>query len=131
VQVILLDTRFFRSPLQVGAEEGEAGEGRRGRYAPNEDPTATMLGDAQWEWLAVQLRQPAELRLIGSSVQAIAKDHGFEKWGNFPAERRRLWRLIRETRANGVVLLSGDRTWRKSLAWRRTTTTAWAIPCTT
>jgi alkaline phosphatase D len=109
VQVILLDTRFFRSPLQVGAEEGEAGEGRRGRYAPNEDPTATMLGDAQWEWLAVQLRQPAELRLIGSSVQAIAKDHGFEKWGNFPAERRRLWRLIRETRANGVVLLSGDR----------------------
>jgi hypothetical protein len=30
-------------------------------------------------------------------------------WGNFPSERQRLFRLIRDTRANGVVLLSGDR----------------------
>jgi alkaline phosphatase D len=30
-------------------------------------------------------------------------------WGNFPHERRRLFRLIRETKATGVVFLSGDR----------------------
>ena len=39
VQVILLDTRWFRSPLVKG------GQG----YAPNTDPRATLLGDAQWD----------------------------------------------------------------------------------
>jgi alkaline phosphatase D len=30
-------------------------------------------------------------------------------WGNFPLERKRLFRLIKETGANGVVFLTGDR----------------------
>ena len=33
----------------------------------------------------------------------------FEKWMNFPAERERLFELLRESKAAGVVLLSGDR----------------------
>lgn len=109
VQVLLLDTRYFRSPLIKGTPTAEPGEGYRGRYIPNTDPAATLLGEAQWAWLAEQLRQPAELRIIGSSVQVLPNDHGFEKWGNFPHERERLLRLIRETQANGVILLSGDR----------------------
>ena len=109
VQVILLDTRYFRSPLKTGFEAGERGEGRRGKYLPDDDPAATMLGDAQWRWLEQQLRRPAELRLIGSSVQVIPEEHGWEKWANFPRERQRLLRLIKDTRANGVIFLSGDR----------------------
>ena len=109
VQVILLDTRYFRSPLVKGFEAGERGEGRRGKYLPSPDPAATMLGEAQWRWLGEQLRAPAELRLIASSVQVIPDGHGWEKWGNFPRERDRLFRLIRESRAGGVIFVSGDR----------------------
>ena len=58
---------------------------------------------------AQQLRAPAELRLIVSSVQVLALGHGHERWGNLPRERARLLGLIADTRANGVILLSGDR----------------------
>jgi hypothetical protein len=105
VQVILLDTRYFRSALKkkAVAPRGE------GPYEPNPDPATTMLGEDQWRWLADQLRIPAEIRLIGSSIQVVAEDHGWEKWMNLPHERERLYTLIRETGAEGVIFLSGDR----------------------
>ena len=106
VQIILLDTRWFRSPLIQGATAPECS---RIRYVPTNDPHATLLGEDQWRWLGEQLRRPAELRIIASSIQVIPDQHCFEKWGNFPSERERLLRLIRESRANGVVLVSGDR----------------------
>jgi alkaline phosphatase D len=109
VQIILLDGRYFRSPLKKGFKSGEPGEGVRGIYQPNTDDGATMLGDAQWRWLERQLKVPAELRLIGSGIQVVADEHGSETWGNFPKERERLFRLIRDTKANGVIILSGDR----------------------
>jgi alkaline phosphatase D len=109
VQVIMLDERYFRSPHKAGYQAGEPGEGLRGPYGPNLDPGATVLGEAQWKWLAEQLREPADLRLLASSVQVISHEHGFEAWANFPAERERLLRLIRDTRAGRVVILSGDR----------------------
>ncbi|MCZ2342229.1 MAG: alkaline phosphatase family protein [Bacteroidales bacterium] len=109
VQLILLDARYFRSPLKTGFQPGEPGEGRRGKYVPNTDPTATVLGEAQWKWLAEQLKVPAELRLIGSGVQIIPDEHGSEMWGNFPRERKRLLNLIRDSRADGVVFITGDR----------------------
>ena len=80
-----------------------------GPYEPNPDPTTTMLGEDQWRWLEEQLRTPAEVRLIASSIQVVAEDHGWEKWANLPHERERLYRLIRDTGAEGVVFLSGDR----------------------
>ena len=59
VQVILLDTRYFRSPLRKGAQRRIAGP-----YVPDVDTTKTMLGEVQWAWLEEQLRVPAELRLM-------------------------------------------------------------------
>lgn len=105
VQVILLDTRYFRGPLKR-RPPGPAGAGP---YEPNPDPSATMLGEAQWEWLAAQLRVPAEVRIVVSGIQVVAEDHGWEKWMNLPHERDRLFKLIRETGATGVILISGDR----------------------
>ena len=99
VQVILLDTRWFRSPL-VQAERG---------YAPNPDPRATILGDAQWAWLEAQLRVPAEVRILASSIQVVPDEHAFEKWANFPAERARLLRTLADTGARDLVIVSGDR----------------------
>lgn len=109
VQIILLDTRYHRSPLKKNGLVRVPGEPYPGPYAPNDDPAATILGESQWQWLADQLKNEAELRLVCSSIQVLANEHAWEKWGNFPRERQRLFDLIRETKANGVIFLSGDR----------------------
>jgi len=114
VQVILLDTRWFRSPLkkmdkaELKALRKKTGK-KIGPYLPDASAASTMLGDGQWRWLASQLRKPAELRLIVTSIQFVPDDHTWEKWGNLPRERRKLLQLIRETGARAVVFLSGDR----------------------
>lgn len=107
VQIILLDTRFFRSPLEKGTAPLPGF--RALPYVPNTKPDATILGEAQWKWLEEQLLLPAEVRLIGSSIQVVSSEHPFEKWDNFPLERSRLFELIQRTAASGVVILSGDR----------------------
>lgn len=106
VQIILLDMRWFRSPLKPTDQRGAPG---KERYVPDTDPAKTMLGESQWAWLAAELRKPAEVRLIVSTIQVLADGHGWERWGNFPLERQKLFDTIRASGANGVVLLSGDR----------------------
>ncbi|MEO0651899.1 MAG: alkaline phosphatase D family protein, partial [Planctomycetota bacterium] len=111
VQVILLDLRSFKSPWVRRHVGQTAGDGHPGGYAPNLDPAATMLGEAQWAWLAEQLRAPARLRLIGTSLQALSEECHWEGWAMMPLERARLLRTIRDSNASGVVLLSGDTHW--------------------
>lgn len=107
VQFICLDTRYHRSPLsRLPAGERVQGDGP---YRPGDDPAATVLGEPQWEWLAATLREPAEIRIVLSSIQVASIEHHFEHWGNFPAERARLLTLLRDTHAEGVVVVSGDR----------------------
>jgi alkaline phosphatase D len=106
IQVILLDTRWFRSPLKPTDRRDAPG---RERYLPDPDPAKTMLGEAQWRWLEARLREPAEVRLIVSGIQVVVEGHGWERWGNLPRERERLYGLIARTGAEGVVFLSGDR----------------------
>ena len=95
VQVILLDTRFFRSSLKPTDQRNAAG---RGRYLPDEDPGKTMLGEMQWSWLAERLREPADVRLIVSSIQVVAEGHGWERWGNF-ASSSHLGQRLKRSRA--------------------------------
>jgi len=106
VQIILLDTRYFRTDLTPTDERGAVG---RERYLPSTDPDQSMLGEAQWAWLEEELRKPADLRLLVSSIQVHADGHGWEAWRTMPLERERLYRLINETNAEGVVIVSGDR----------------------
>ncbi len=113
VQVILLDTRWFRGPLKrMTAEELRTLRAEKGRwqgpYLPDAESDATILGEDQWRWLEEQLRIPAELRLIVSSIQVVPEEHGWEKWGNLPRERRRLLELAGRS-TGGVIFLSGDR----------------------
>lgn len=107
IQVILLDTRSFKSP-PVLADRHEGAVGSLGKYTPNTDPHATLLGAAQWTWLEQQLREPADIRLVASSGQIVADQKGMDEWGNYPDERQRLFGLIESTGAAGVLLLSGN-----------------------
>jgi alkaline phosphatase D len=110
VQVILLDTRYFRTPPvpDTRSDEEKKALNISGRYGSNNNPKATVLGATQWKWLEEQLRRPAEVRLLVSSYPVVPHELGRDAWGNIPAERTKLFKLIGETKANGVVILSGD-----------------------
>jgi alkaline phosphatase D len=119
VQLILPDLRYNRTaltPLELGGADYDAwararvaaGKPLPGPYMRNPDRAATMLGERQWRWLERQLEVPAELRLIGSSLQVLADFTGWEGWANFPRDRDRLFDLVRRKQARGVLFLSGD-----------------------
>jgi alkaline phosphatase D len=89
VQIILLDGRYYRE--RPGA-------------------TADILGPEQWQWLEQQLTgSNADVHLIGSGIQVIASEHPYEKWGDFPQARQRLFDFVARSGARNVIFLSGDR----------------------
>lgn len=106
VQVILLDTRYFRGALRRTDDRGAPG---RERYLPTEDTSVSMLGDEQWAWFEEVLQEPADLRLVVTSIQVHADGHGWEAWRTMPHERDRFYDTIEASGAEGVVLISGDR----------------------
>ncbi len=107
VQVILLDTRFFRSDLKRAAWTKDRPP--LGGYVPDDSADKTVLGAEQWAWLAQELAKPADLRVVVSSTQVITTAHQFEGWTNFPAERAKLMQALHGREASGLVILSGDR----------------------
>jgi alkaline phosphatase D len=107
VQIILLDTRSFKAP-PVLAKRPEDAKASLGKFAPNTDKEASLLGETQWRWLEQQLQQPAELRLLVSSIQVVADEKGMDEWGVYPMERERLFGLMEKMNANNVIVLSGN-----------------------
>jgi alkaline phosphatase D len=117
LQIILLDTRYARSPFnRTGIHNAP--------YTPVLDPTQRpigadgttvdeeggpyawqMLSEKQWSWFEEQLQQPANLRLVVSSIQVLTESSNYEAWRQLPHEQTRLFRLIAH---KSVVLLSGD-----------------------
>jgi len=103
VKTIILDTRYFRSGLTKSTEEGK-------RYKPNAYGEGTILGKKQWDWLHEELiNSTADFNIIVSSIQFISYLHGFESWGNFPHEVDALIKLVKISKAKGIIILSGDR----------------------
>lgn len=103
INIIVLDTRYFRTSITLDTETDK-------RVKPNEYGVGTVLGEIQWAWLEKQLNQSnSDFNIIVSSVQFLSNEHGFEAWGNFPHEVDRLEKLISSSKAKGVVILSGDR----------------------
>lgn len=106
IQIIMLDTRYHRDSLTrnpAGRPEG------KGHYIPSSNINDTMLGAEQWTWLEKQLTEAADIRLVVSSIQVVAYQHSWEAWGTMPHQRDKLYDLIRQTGANGLIFLSGDR----------------------
>lgn len=110
LQIIVLDMRTFRDDLRL--YKGEPVDTTRFFYSldylPYETSDSTLLGAAQWAWLEKQLEVPADLRIIASSSQFGITFNGYEAWANFPHEQKKFLELIKKTRANGVVFISGD-----------------------
>lgn len=101
VRIILLDTRYFRDTLMASASGGK-------RYEIN--PDGDVLGEEQWKWLEGELsNSDAKVHMIVSSIQFIANDHGYEKWGNFPMARQRMLDLLKRVNPSFTFFLSGDR----------------------
>jgi alkaline phosphatase D len=100
-KVILLDTRYFRDTLMHDSTGAH-------KFSVNE--SGQMLGDIQWTWLEKELEQSdASLHILCSSVQVVSNDHGYDTWGNFPKERRRLIGMIDRLKPKNLIILSGDR----------------------
>jgi alkaline phosphatase D len=87
VQFLMLDNRWFKGTA----------------------PSGTVLGDAQWQWLADELRRPADLRVIMSGFQALGSSTSSEGWGEYPAEQQHLLDVIKASQAKGVIIVSGDK----------------------
>ncbi len=99
VKIILLDTRTFRD--KVSRDDQKV-------YIP--DPEADILGEAQWKWLAGELKNnDAAITIIANGTQVISRFHRFEKWGNYPKSRKRLFKMIKTFCPSGAILISGDR----------------------
>lgn len=107
LQIIMLDTRTFRTPLA----HNNGISSWKNDYHPDPAPDKTFLGKTQWAWLKEQLKVKADLRIIGTSIQFGHQHNGWESWTNFPSEVRKMVDLIKETQANGVVFISGDVHW--------------------
>jgi alkaline phosphatase D len=111
LQIILLDTRSFRDPLKRTPRPIPAGSPFKNDYVPDPDPQKTLLGTEQWAWLKGELQEPADVRIVASSIQFGHEYNGYESWTNLPTEQERLIELIRSTSAAGILFLSGDVHW--------------------
>jgi alkaline phosphatase D len=101
VHVMLLDTRTHRSNLD---------RTRSGEFEHNYDQTTTLLGEEQWRWLETELKKPARIRIVVSATPILECDERhLEGWGQFPHERERFLRAVRDARADGVIVVSGER----------------------
>ena len=109
IQCLMLDLRTFRSDL---IRDDAKPYPELGRYrALRDDEAQRMMSEAQWAWLEEELNKPAKLRLIGLSTQLGSGHNGHEAWANMPKERERFLALLEKTKAEGVILLSGDTHW--------------------
>ena len=112
VDIFVLDTRWYRSPLDAD---------------DNEDKT--MLGEEQLEWLLNQLKQTtAPFKIVFSSVSmndyggdtSSGRD-GFDSWMGYTFERNKILSFIEKNQIYGVMIFSGDQHYPSAhiLNWKR------------
>ena len=101
INLILLDTRYFRSDLKKT-------KGLKPVYLKNEELNATILGDEQWSWLMEVMKIKSDLTIVATSIQLLATEHRFEKWSNFPSDHFKLKKLLK-SQSRPIIVISGDR----------------------
>jgi len=101
IHLILLDARFNRTAY-------ESPKKLDSNLTSSKPFEPSLLGARQWEWLEAELNRPADLKIIGSSIQVLSAEHRFEKWMNYPDEYERLVGILGRISAP-TLILSGDR----------------------
>jgi alkaline phosphatase D len=102
---VTLDGRQFRSDQACG--------GGIGPSCPEiDEPTRTMLGEAQELWVAEALRSSTTPWNILANQTILAPSEilgfvNFDQWDGYPAARSRLYDVLRELDTNTVVI-TGD-----------------------
>ena len=99
VDIFVLDTRWYRSPMQN--EDGEV---------------KTMLGSEQLEWLLNELKNSdAKFKIVFSSVSlndyggdTSSDRDGFDNWMSYTYERSKIFTFINNNDIKGVLVFSGD-----------------------
>lgn len=113
VQLILTDLRWNRTaPAELTWYEYLWSlVNSKGPYLATRGEGASLLGEAQWAWLAQELQKPAAVRIVASSLQVIPESSGWEAWAVFPEERQKLFDLLKNTHQQALFLISGDTHW--------------------
>lgn len=114
IRVIMPDLRWNRTPLKSVSPfyySTIRTFANRGPYKINHDRDATMLGEAQSQWLEGELQKPAKLTILASSLQVLADFTGWESSTNYAADKQCLFNLIDKHKVNGVLIISGDTHW--------------------
>lgn len=111
-----LDQRQYRSP-QPCPEPGRSGGTRVEDCRELSEPTRTMLGQRQEQWLFARLaasRTRWNFMAQGTVMSHIDEDPGpgrrywSDGWNGYPAARARLLAFLAERRVANPVVLSGD-----------------------
>lgn len=95
VEVFLLDTRYFAAT----------------EPSPFLKHHASLLGQAQWNWLRAGLEQstaPVKVLACGMIWNAATRPKKLDHWGTYSYEREALFKFIGEKKISGVVLVGGD-----------------------
>ena len=53
--------------------------------------------------------ESAEFNIIVSSIQFLADEHGWEKWGNHPSEVKKMYETLKKAKSKNILIVSGDR----------------------
>ncbi|NBW82029.1 alkaline phosphatase family protein, partial [bacterium] len=105
IQLVLLDLRFNRTPYGQSSKTKSLASGHPESLDPQ---PPQLLGEEQWRWFESEMEKPADLKIVGSSIQVLSYDHHFEKWKNYPEEYDRLMGLVGRI-SPPTIFLSGDR----------------------
>ena len=103
IKVISLDVRYFKDNFKKNYNNKI-----NKKYLEDNDLTKTILGQKQWVWLEEQINDDYDFLVLLSSFQVLSKAHGWEKWNNFPLERKKLLNLLKVLKVPKLIL-SGDR----------------------
>jgi alkaline phosphatase D len=116
----VLDTRQYRT-------DQPQGDGMKPPGPALLDPTGTMMGERQREWLFAGLEQSAaSWNILAQQVMMARVDreagpgesYAMDKWTGYEFERRRVLRHFRDRRITNPVVITGDihQNWANELA---------------
>lgn len=111
LEMSVLDTRQYRS-------DQSCGDGRKPSCAQHRDPSRTLLGQAQKQWLfdslgsadarwnvLAQQVMMAGLRSVGADGEQLWP---MDIWDGYPAERQQLLQALADTETPNPIVLTGD-----------------------